>query len=672
MKKVIVFILSILSGIVIISFILFNIYGERIVWKMILPDDEDLIGDYKIPKTLTPEILNGDLIYLSEELLKRTPYAAKLIDTTEFQKKSDSLIKELKLKGKSHVLELFKLISLPMESNIGSGHTKIPLVQRPLNWEFYPFYAYMFDDGLWIIKAGDSYSDIAGKQILKINQVSVEKVYSQARPFISADNEMRRLYEFSSYLNYSEFLRQLGVVPEDGILELTVKDLDGNMQNVKIESAELFSRTGLRWGEKIRQNVDTWCPADPRPRSKNYRFNYLEDKKAIYFQFNRVQNQEDESIKEFTDRLSDFVQNHPVDRFIVDIRSNGGGNNQLFEPLIELISGNPKINRQGNLYTLIGRRTFSAAGAFATALELRTKTLFVGEKSGFNPDHIGDAVKIALPKSRILVNISSRFWQNGGPYDTRDGIDPDIRVPLSFTDYLNNNDPALQASLSHKVPGDTGTDLSDTEIQNLRMKIAGKYEYDPLRTIEISSDSGGFASFHITYIDDWADSKIYLPASKDEPFGTDIKNVYLEIDDKDQLVMDWKGVQKTLNPLKENNKNAIGELTLITKDPTISVKGVSQLFRDLHNRGTIFDSSIEFLLNNTGYWLLNNERPEDAVEIFQLQTELFPVVANGFDSMGDAYSALSEHEKATDAYKTALELDPGFTHARKMLDKAAK
>ena len=115
---------------------------------------------------------------------------------------------------------------------------------------------------------------------------------------------------------------------------------------------------------------------------------------------------------------------HEIDQFVIDLRSNGGGNNQLIEPLVAAISGNPRLDRRGVLYTLIGRRTFSAAGNLATALERRTKTLFAGEPSGFTPNQYGDAVRLPLPRSKIIVRISTRYWGDGGPYDHRPWIAP--------------------------------------------------------------------------------------------------------------------------------------------------------------------------------------------------------------------------------------------------------
>ena len=61
-----------------------------------------------------------------------------------------------------------------------------------------------------------------------------------------------------------------------------------------------------------------------------------------------------------------------VDRVVVDLRNNGGGDNRRYGPLLEALR-DPRIDRPGRLFVLIGRLTFSAAGNFATDVEARDR-----------------------------------------------------------------------------------------------------------------------------------------------------------------------------------------------------------------------------------------------------------------------------------------------------------
>jgi CubicO group peptidase (beta-lactamase class C family) len=78
--------------------------------------------------------------------------------------------------------------------------------------------------------------------------------------------------------------------------------------------------------------------------------------------------------------------------------------------------------------------------------------------------------------------------------------------------------------------------------------------------------------------------------------------------------------------------------------------------------GIAYDFS-EGELNTLGYQLLAKERAKDAIEVFKLNTEMFPQSANPFDSLGEAYLKDGQKELALANYKKAVELDPKNANA---------
>lgn len=74
-------------------------------------------------------------------------------------------------------------------------------------------------------------------------------------------------------------------------------------------------------------------------------------------------------------------------------------------------------------------------------------------------------------------------------------------------------------------------------------------------------------------------------------------------------------------------------------------------------------------INNIGYGLLNSGRQQHALEVFKINTTLFPDSANAFDSLGEAYLALGDRTHAKDNYSKSLALNPGNEGAKKALDK---
>ena len=76
----------------------------------------------------------------------------------------------------------------------------------------------------------------------------------------------------------------------------------------------------------------------------------------------------------------------------------------------------------------------------------------------------------------------------------------------------------------------------------------------------------------------------------------------------------------------------------------------------------------EFSLNGLGYALLRSGRAEDAVRIFQLNVEVYPDRANGYDSLGDGHKAAGQAQAALRSYLAAFELDPEMRGLQERID----
>ena len=62
--------------------------------------------------------------------------------------------------------------------------------------------------------------------------------------------------------------------------------------------------------------------------------------------------------------------------------------------------------------------------------------------------------------------------------------------------------------------------------------------------------------------------------------------------------------------------------------------------------------------NMLGYRLLGQERVDEAIAVFRLNVERYPESWNVYDSLGEAYAAKGETEKAIELYRRSVELNP--------------
>ena len=136
-----------------------------------------------------------------------------------------------------------------------------------------------------------------------------------------------------------------------------------------------------------------------------------------------------------------------VRRVVVDIRHNYGGETFASAPVLALLK-RPDLDRQGQLFVITGRNTFSAASLFAASLESETSAIFVGEPMGGSPNLYGDTTDVPLPYSRLVLTIATQYFVGSTPDDLRLTIEPDIPAPLTAADFFAGRDPALAAILA--------------------------------------------------------------------------------------------------------------------------------------------------------------------------------------------------------------------------------
>ena len=399
-------------------------------------------------REVTPEARRADLRQLAEFMRERHPGFAKRVAPEEFNRavaELDAQILQLD-PARIHMAEA-RLVAL-----LHDGHSEYFPFQPASGFHMAPVELYSFSDGWYVIGASPLYRDLVGRRITRIGDKTPDEAYALMRPYIGSDNEWTIKDRMPMYLVTPEALAAVGIASRSETVELTLADEAGGTSRISLAPVSL-----VRYFYWLFRPLETWKrkrtedPSLPLYRQHpdlNYWFTYLPQAKTVYVCFRQVRDQGQESIAEFGHRVLQYSRQHPVERLVIDVRGNSGGDNSLFPDFIRELASSP-ANQRGRLFTIIGRHTFSAAVNFVSAMERQTQTLFAGEPTGAGPNHYGDTTKYFLPNSHAVVFLSTRYHEWGEPADRRTSHDPQIPISLSHDDYFGNRDPVLDAVLAY-------------------------------------------------------------------------------------------------------------------------------------------------------------------------------------------------------------------------------
>lgn len=348
------------------------------------------------------------------------------------------------------IVGLMKVVAM-----IHDGHSYVPFDTPAVGFHKLPIRLWQFSDGLYIVQGHKKYASIVGGRITRIGDAPVEQALRAVAQIAPRDNPMTIEARSQYYLTFSEILNGLGVTPNASRVPFTVEK-GGKQVQMDVEPEDSNTADHRHDFSLPPDWVDARDPSAPVPLWQRhpdqvYWLEYDKPQHLLYVQYNAVREKPDESLASFFARVMDVAKNNEVDKFVFDLRQNGGGNNYLNLPIIHSFIRSDAVNQPGKLFTMIGRQTFSAAGNCVNEMRKHTNTLFVGEPSGFRPNMYGDPAPLVLPNSKVTVMLSTLWWQDNDPRDNRPWQPPDLAVAPRFEDYREGRDPALQVVLSAKA-----------------------------------------------------------------------------------------------------------------------------------------------------------------------------------------------------------------------------
>ncbi|NIT60607.1 MAG: tetratricopeptide repeat protein [Aliifodinibius sp.] len=105
-----------------------------------------------------------------------------------------------------------------------------------------------------------------------------------------------------------------------------------------------------------------------------------------------------------------------------------------------------------------------------------------------------------------------------------------------------------------------------------------------------------------------------------------------------------------------NNSFVEGQYLALALQELIDEKGIEFFKSEIDSLKIAYKIDDDNVLNNTGYYYLGQEEFDTAIGIFKTNIELFPEVANCYDSLGEIYMLAGNREEAIRYYRKAYDL----------------
>jgi hypothetical protein len=351
-------------------------------------------------------------------------------------------------------------------ASLHDGHTSLGANNLPGYRDIFPVRLYEFSDGIFITGIAEKFAKYVGAKVIKIGQLDAEDALSRAGALAFADNEFSKKSQAPMIVVSCRLAYGLGIIERIDKLSIAVETAKGLRDEIILPAVTPpgrnnmlngldFGPTGIPFASAF-TGEGKESPSYLKHLDGNHNYWFEHDKKhrAIYMQFNLVIHQPDESFDKFYKRMFSYIDknSNSIDKFILDLRFNSGGNGLMVLPFINEIIKRDRINRLGHLFTLIGRRSFSAAVLLVAEMMLHTQTLLVGEPAGTAQNMFSDMVnRGTLPNSGATLFTSSEYFNIAWPANKNYILPPHYPAPFSSMDFFSGNDPALEAIFADKV-----------------------------------------------------------------------------------------------------------------------------------------------------------------------------------------------------------------------------
>ncbi|TPN82978.1 S41 family peptidase [Aquimarina algicola] len=390
-----------------------------------------------------------DIKYLKDSLPTKHPNLFFYKSKEQFDSSLDKIATDQNLSSNNALtiqMQLREAIA-----GIGDPHTNFGFYESIDKEGYFPLEIYWFDDGIWIIGADEKYKSAIGKKLVAINDVTIDEVIKRVSKVVPKNEP----YFARKRMHY--FLMSHGILKA---YEIT----DKNQVRFVLEDAKGKKETVLVQPKIDEYIVDNFSHLDnppffwQSPQSDEtilFQQKYFERDSILFIQYNSCWGRELEErfrdkeaaktmpyFSDFKNKIFETLSNKPVKKILFDLRFNGGGSSPQGTRLVEELAKVKEINQKGKLFVAISEHTFSSAVINAMNFRQMTNAIIVGKPSGGAPNHYGEVRPLVLPKTKLEVYHSTKYFK----YIDEDinAVIPDVQIEMKYSDIINGKDQVYE------------------------------------------------------------------------------------------------------------------------------------------------------------------------------------------------------------------------------------
>ncbi len=388
-----------------------------------------------------------DIDYLKKELEAKHKSLYHTTSKEELDKKFSDLKSNLKnMENYEIKYTLAKIVA-----TIGDAHTNLNLWSE-VNNPSYPIGVSWFGEDLMVTYIDQEYKELIGATLVAINDIPIDKVISSINELIAHENPQWLKIKNTAFMRNPSILRFCKIIDKE---EAKFKFIGNDGKDITVNiSPEVENKDTFVYAQNSIQATPIRLLNDEENKNNNfYWYKYIPEDKTLYFQYNvcgdkRTMGGNNESLpdfKVFSKELIDEINKVDFDKFIIDLRNNGGGNSSLMSKLADKLKHIDKLKDKTSV--LISKETFSSGVMACISLKETINPTFFGEETGGQVNGYGDILDIQLPNSKLMFSYSTKYFHLSDEY--KGGFTPNVKVEEHFDKYIKGIDEVYEAAVNY-------------------------------------------------------------------------------------------------------------------------------------------------------------------------------------------------------------------------------